>query len=67
MEQVRDNFGSLICMADSGTGLMEHSYKGDTLSTTVLVGQQFVIRRGSKTTTVVRTQEGFIATSVMAA
>ena len=67
METIRDNYGSLICMADAKTGLMEHSYKGDTLSTTVLVGQQFVIKRGGKTTTVVRTEEGFIATSILAA
>lgn len=67
MVQIRDNFGALICMADADTGLIEHEYKRNKLSIVISVGQQFVIQRENKTTTVVRTREGFIATSILAA
>lgn len=66
MREVRDNFGALICKADDETGLMEHEYKKNRISFTVLIGQQFVIQRDNKRTTVVRTPEGFFATSVAA-
>lgn len=67
MEKVTDNFGSMICMADTATGLVEERYRDLTMRVAIQIGDSFTLSRGNKVTVVTRTPEGFAAVSVMAA
>ena len=67
MESVRDNFGSLICLADASTGQIEGCYKDFSVCMVIQLGDTFTFKRGNKVTVVTRTPEGFTAVSVKAA
>ena len=67
MKPVKDNYDSLICMADTETGQIEEQYKDFKICMIVQIGESFTVQRGRKSTVVTRTPDGFVAVSVKAA
>lgn len=54
MKQVKDCNNHTVCFIDESTGYVEASYKKQTTSTHLSVGEKFQIERNGATTIIIR-------------